>query len=76
MKPTSSLVRPARARPPGRAQQAEPDRTGKRENNAASHASAGAAGALSTPGMGDGAVALCEVGAGEIVTPGWSDRQG
>jgi hypothetical protein len=24
----------------------------------------------------NGAVALCEVGAGEIVHPGWSDRQG
>jgi hypothetical protein len=23
-----------------------------------------------------GAVALCEAGAGEIVDPGWSDRQG
>ena len=38
--------RSARARPPGRAQQAEPDRRAGEDTTQASHASAGAAGAL------------------------------
>jgi hypothetical protein len=32
--------------------------------------------AITSLGQCAGAVALCEAGAGEIVDPGWSDRQG
>jgi hypothetical protein len=39
-------VRPARARPPGRAQQAELDRRAGERTTRANHTSAGAAGAL------------------------------